>query len=316
MNSKPTLLVNENKTIFQSNLFEEMWEQYFNVEIINLNKTYDKKSTIVVSEGFEFRRKSNLDELTIANKGIRHIIDRCWDSWDYLLDDSADFTLRPRDFIRIHESLLYSHLGYNKFNLVPTNKYDFLMLIHKKHKTRTDIYNKLQPVLENNIYSYVGDGISLQNANDQVYNETSWERYIDPNWYKNTRFSVVVESIYFLSNSYQWPNVSEKTYKPCAFKHPFIVWGQPESLKEIKRLGFETFDHCIDESYDGETNYELRLQKVINNINTVIDNKDLFNDNITLEKIDHNYNLFYDQKVVMELFKSQILNPLLEFIES
>ena len=47
MNSKPTILVSENKTIFQTPFFEEIWEQYFNIEVIDLNTSYDKSSTVV-----------------------------------------------------------------------------------------------------------------------------------------------------------------------------------------------------------------------------------------------------------------------------
>ena len=50
------------------------------------------------------------------------------------------------------------------------------------------------PVLKDNIYSYVGYGVPLQNAQDQECNNATWQRYIDPAWYTNTRFSIVVES--------------------------------------------------------------------------------------------------------------------------
>jgi len=319
MNSKPTVLVSENRTVFQTPYLEEKWEQYFDVEIIDPNKNYDKRSTVVVSDIVDFCREQNTNERILASKGIRHVIDHCWDSWDSKLDDSADFTLRPRDFIRINESIWYKHLGYDKFNLTRDPSRDFLFLMNSKAPFRTKIYNKLMPVLQNNIYSYVGYGVPLQNAQDQEWNNTTWQRYIDPNWYTSTRFSIVSESAVCpmdFSNANDDINVSEKTLKPYAFKHPSIVWGQAGTLSWQKRQGFETFDHCIDESYDAIMDDEDRLQEVVKQILRCVDDKTIFADPLTKQKLEHNYNHFYNEEVVMKLFREQMVDPLLEFIES
>ena len=167
MNSRPTILVSKNRTVFQTPFLEEIWKQYFNVQILDVNKHYDKRSTIIVSDWVDFCKQQNVNERILANKGIRYVIDHCWDSWDSSLDNSADFTLRPRDFIRINESMWYKHLGYNKFNLTSDPERDFLLLMHGKRPHRTKLYNALKKVLPDNIYSYVGNGISLQNAQDQ-----------------------------------------------------------------------------------------------------------------------------------------------------
>ena len=319
MNSKTTILVSENKTVFQTPFFEEIWEQYFNVEIIDLNKNYDKRSTVVVSDWVKFKQNENIKEKTLADKGIRHVIDHCWDSWDSRLDDSADFTLRPRDFMRINESIWYKHLGYNKFNLTSDPTRDFLMLINAKSLERTKLYDRLTPVLSDNIYSYVGHGVPLQNAQDQEYNNTTWQRYIDPSWYTNTRFSVVVESVVgekYVPLTNDDINVSEKTLKPCAFKHPSIVLGHAGTLAWQKRQGFETFDHCIDETYDTVDDEDLRFEKVVEQIELCIADKTIFTDPLTQQKLEHNYNHFYNEELVMKLMHEQIINPLLEFINA
>jgi len=319
MNSKPTLLVSENRTVFQTFYFQEIWEQYFNIEILDLTKHYDKRSTVVVSDWIKFTHKQNLHEQHLENKGVRHVIDRCWDSWNSADDDAADFVLRPRDFIRINESIWYKHLGYDKFNLTSNPTRDFLMLINGKSLERTKLYDRLTPILRDNIYSYVGHGVQLQNAQDQEYNTKTWQRYIDPTWYTSTRFSIVAESPV-------WPkyvpltnddiNVSEKTLKPCAFKHPYIVLGQPGTLAWQKRQGFETFDHCIDETYDTVDDENMRFEKIIDQINLCIEDKTIFTDDLTKQKIEHNYNHFYNEEIVMKLFREQMVDPLLEFIES
>jgi hypothetical protein len=317
--AKPTILVSEDKTVFQSVFFEEIWEQYFNVEILDVNKNYDKRSTVVVSDWLDFYWKQDQNEQILANKGIRHVIDHCPDSWDSSLDDSADFVLRPRDYYQFKESIEYKDLGYDKFNLTRNPTRDFLLLMNRKELDRTRLYNRLTPVLSDNIYSYVGHGVPLQNAQDQEWNNTTWQRYIDPTWYTDTRFSIVVESSGHrrdLYNANDDINVTEKTLKPCAFKHPYIVWGQAGTLTWQKRQGFETFDHCIDESYDTIVDDDLRFEKVVEQINICIADKTIFADPLTKQKLEHNYNHFYNEEIVMKLMHEQIINPLLEFINA
>jgi len=319
MNYKPTVLVSENKTVFQTLFLEGIWKQYFNVEIIDLNKNYDKRSTVVVSAFLDFCRDQDTNERILANKGIKHVIDHCWDSWNSADDDAADFTLRPRDFIWINESIWYKHLGYDKLELIKNSSRDFLLLMNGVAPERTKLYDRLTSVLSDNIYSYVGCGVTLQNAQDQDYNNTTWQRYIDPAWYTNTRFSIVVESVIgskYVPLANDDINVSEKTLKPCAFKHPSVIWGQAGTLAWQKRQGFETFDHCVDETYDTVEDENIRFEKVVEQINLCIADKTIFTDDLTKQKLDHNYNHFYNEEIVMKLFREQMVDPLLEFIES
>lgn len=314
--SKPTLLVSQDKTIFQLYFFEEIWEKYFNVEILDVNKNYDKRSTVVVSDWLDFEHKRNVNECIIADKGIRHIIDHCPDSWCSKLDGSADFMLRPRDYYQFRESIQFKVLGYNKLVLTSNPTRDFLLLMNIAKPWRTKLYNTLLPLLKDNIYSYVQYGIPLQNAQDQVYNETTWQRYINPDWYTDTRFSIVSESGHMecLYNSQDDINVTEKILKACAFKHPYIIWGQPGTLAWQKRQGFETFDHCIDESYDNIQDEDIRFDCVMAQINRCMQDKTIFTDELTQQKLEHNYNHFYDEEIVMNVMHEQIINPLLEFI--
>jgi hypothetical protein len=77
--------------------------------------------------------------------------------------------------------------------------------------------------------------------------------------YKKTFVSLVTETL--ASNDTLF--FSEKTYKPIAAQHPFIILGNPNSLKYLKSIGFKTFDKWWDESYDEESNFKIRLEKII-----------------------------------------------------
>jgi len=56
--------------------------------------------------------------------------------------------------------------------------------------------------------------------------------------------------------------LSEKLFKPMACFHPFMVMGNRYSLRELKKLGYETFSNWIDESYD-EMEDMKRMDEII-----------------------------------------------------
>jgi hypothetical protein len=58
--------------------------------------------------------------------------------------------------------------------------------------------------------------------------------------------------------------LTEKTFKPIKHGQPFVIVGAPGSLKALKDLGYRTFDHAIDNSYDLETDNTRRWQMVLN----------------------------------------------------
>jgi hypothetical protein len=93
--------------------------------------------------------------------------------------------------------------------------------------------------------------------------------------YRDTYFSVITET-----NGFQWKPLagpwggetgcgrllSEKTFKPVAQKHPFILVGIPNSLDLLRELGYKTFHPWIDESYDSEPDIVNRIVMVADEI--------------------------------------------------
>ena len=72
---------------------------------------------------------------------------------------------------------------------------------------------------------------------------------------------VVNESLFYSNENHMFLN--EKTFKPIACMQPFIINGMPGSLKHLHELGFKTFSDWWDESYDNETDFKKRSDKVI-----------------------------------------------------
>lgn len=62
--------------------------------------------------------------------------------------------------------------------------------------------------------------------------------------------------------------ISEKTFKPIMAYHPFIVFGNKNSMLRLRELGYKTFHPYIDESYDELETWE-RLDAIIKAIEKV-----------------------------------------------
>lgn len=83
----------------------------------------------------------------------------------------------------------------------------------------------------------------------------------DPKKFYNNYFAEVVCETVF---DYVYPYFTEKTLRPLLLKTPFIMFGPPGMLNCLKDFGFKTFGAYWDESYDLETQSDLRFFKACN----------------------------------------------------
>jgi hypothetical protein len=172
------------------------------------------------------------------------------------------------------------------------------------------VVRELDPYLEDAYWSYVRRGVALPGEAPETAGAKRWDtRRQDPMWYNDTCFSMVLESIT------QWDHavifLTEKIFKPISHQHPYMVIGANGILDYLKSQGFETFDNLFDESYDQAAGFVERLNKIEHNIaNTAIKPYD----NITVEKIRHNYNHFFDEQLVVTRMIQEVINPLLEYV--
>jgi len=98
---------------------------------------------------------------------------------------------------------------------------------------------------------------------------------IDPatnHYYNESLVSIVSETTFYTSN---WFNparfLSEKTFKPVGYAHPFIIVSTPNSLELFKELGYKSFHPYIDESYDAELDDYERMLKIVKEIKRICD---------------------------------------------
>lgn len=70
----------------------------------------------------------------------------------------------------------------------------------------------------------------------------------DLSYYRDSYFSIVTETVF--EDSLSELRLTEKTWKPIAHCHPFVMVGNGGILRELRRKGFQTFHPFIDERYD------------------------------------------------------------------
>lgn len=106
-------------------------------------------------------------------------------------------------------------------------------------------------------------GLSLQKKQlDHGYDPD-----VSPDWidgilyarhYQDTWFSLVSETGFEYPHSFR----TEKIWKPILAAHPFMVCANTGFYRDLKNLGFRTFDHWIDESFDSVADGQQRLDRL------------------------------------------------------
>lgn len=100
----------------------------------------------------------------------------------------------------------------------------------------------------------------VSNIKQELFDKEWGEIYLEPAPYIDTYFSLVTETICAESNiSFR----TEKIAKPLAMGHPFIVAANHGFYRDLHQLGFRTFGHVIDETFDQIENAQERVDRII-----------------------------------------------------
>lgn len=81
----------------------------------------------------------------------------------------------------------------------------------------------------------------------------------------STDISVILETI----AADEKIHLTEKTLRPIACGHPFMLVAGPGSLEYLRSYGFKTFSPWIDESYDLEDDIVTRMTLIINEMQKI-----------------------------------------------
>jgi len=136
-----------------------------------------------------------------------------------------------------------------------TDNYQKLFLIYCRDTTGSRTYRKtfISSIEEKNI---INDCQLGSFSNYSVTSDAS--ATYDSVDHNQTAISVVLETV-FDSRIH----LTEKSLRPLACGHPFILAAGPGSLALLKKYGFQTFSPFIDETYDTVLDNDFRLDCIL-----------------------------------------------------
>ena len=148
------------------------------------------------------------------------------------------------------------------------------------------------------------------NSNAQ-YDDSYYINRIVDQVYKDTWVTVVSEPIFADSDNALF--ISEKTFKPIACMHPFIILGGKGSLQAMRDMGYRTFDGFINEAYDNLSTFE-RIDAIITELKRI----DAIEDKLSWfesmrEILEHNYKIFHESKHKRPAASTELVNYCKEY---
>lgn len=290
---------------------EALWDQHFVREPIDFDQNYEPSQCVLTINHLDINDRWYRP---YVEKGFRLIVDNLWDNPvnTKISVDGQVLTLRAPNWAWFNEALCYIEKQYDQIKIRHDPDKFFLMLMRIRRWHRDQLLRAVDQYLDKSMYSYVSQGIVFDN--DLIIDGDVEQRYVNPVWFESTTFSLVAEA---MTESPTF--VSEKTFKPMAFEHPFIIWGSANTLSYLHDMGFETFDHVIDETYDTVLNDNVRLQNIVKEVDRLYveftQGKKLFADKISREKIAHNRAHFYNKDLLNNMFNQEVLDPILDFVK-
>ena len=102
------------------------------------------------------------------------------------------------------------------------------------------------------------DKPSVGFAKHQLFNNTWGDAVVDASAFRDTYFSLVTETVF----NYPYSFRTEKIWKPVAIGHPFIAVANCGFYQDLHNIGFKTFGHVIDESFDTIENSQDRIERI------------------------------------------------------
>jgi hypothetical protein len=143
---------------------------------------------------------------------------------------------------------------------------------------------------------------------NELFNNTWGEIYLQAEPYCDTYFSLVTETVFDYPYSFR----TEKIAKPLAVGHPWIAASNSGFYRDIRNLGFRTFDSLIDESFDSIDNNQDRMDRIVEVVADLCQ-QDLSSFLAACEDI-CKYNQQHLQQVSVQV-KSQFADRFFNFIE-
>lgn len=229
-------------------VFVYILEGYFNIKGIDFINN--------ICETYSFKR----DDVLLITSNLIHLIGNNFNIFQYnyfgnhfqFLEFSKLDQLKVKIFKNSFSKFLNQH-----------NKLHFLCFNGIPRLNRVLMFNEL-----NDNEKLKGKSITtLRGENKNYYFDiVDWEKqnlssgaHLNIQAHLDCFVNIVTETLFDDQSIF----LTEKTYKPIYLCQPFIIFGNPNSIKKLKKLGYKTFDKWWDESYDCEMDINKRFKKIV-----------------------------------------------------
>lgn len=99
---------------------------------------------------------------------------------------------------------------------------------------------------------------SKKYVKDDLFNNQWLDGIIYPPPYVDTYFSLITETVFDCPYTFR----TEKIWKPITIGHPWIAVSGYGFYRDLKNLGFRTFGHLIDETFDLTEDNQKRIERI------------------------------------------------------
>ena len=196
-----------------------------------------------------------------------------------------------------------------------TKNFDFLYLNKTLRRHRQKLFDSVETIMGNSIYTNWDKGIKLPAEYElpwaQNYPQHGKDQDIYEKPYNDTKYSLVAET----NDTNDEVFMTEKIWKPIIAQQVFVVHGNYLYLQKLREIGFKTFGNHFDESYDLEKDKGKRIDKIVNTCRDLLSRnwQDIYLQTQSLRR--HNYDTFFNrEKLSVEINKT--LDLFLEFADS
>jgi hypothetical protein len=280
-------LLNEGPDLNPIGLYRYLEESDFNLEDI----------TIYTANMLEQH-----DKIAIVHQPPMHLLQN---AKDYVMDISKNQQLchfgmfigrsnAPRLYLATYlkehyfdKSLLTYHFNFNDdFHNNNIGLENLIKDYNIKDVKQESIFLASCPITLNNCQPIHNDkSLKLNHAQQLFKND---QKYFSQTY--NHFFVELVCESFFTGNTF-FP--TEKTFRPILLKTPFIVQGPQNFLRNLKKLGFKTFDSWWDEGYDEDpVGHQLfEIKKILNCLSakTLVELEQMYQE--MHETLEHNYQI-------------------------
>lgn len=208
----------------------------------------------------------------LQDRGFKIVLGNCWESFNQISSSPYAALLSEMPFTiwdggkTFFWFLMYKRYHKHSFKFDHTFKnFDFLYLNKTSRSHREKLFQGLREsrVLDNSLVSNHDKGIALDKEYEiptlagRVYPKYGHDRDIFEKPYNESIFNIVPET------SETETFMTEKIWKPIIAGQPFVVHAKVNYLKELRSLGFETYEKYIDESYDTNVDNDIRIKNIV-----------------------------------------------------